>query len=419
MAGCLPALRRLTGGAGTAGAPPEDVAAAGQTSPTPASPSGADGVESSAPELSAPTATRSASITAAPSASGPAESLACVAELPEDVRIGQTMLVTVGGTDRVRDWLRSGLIAGVLANGSLTVARAAEFRDATEGTRYGALLAADEEGGEVQRYRGVIGYIPSAQRQSWSMAPAQVRDLYHQHGTALRAWGVDMVLAPVVDVGHGPAIGSRAYSDDPGTVAEYGAAAAAGLADAGILPVLKHFPGQGRTTGDPHDGAAIGPAIDALRDVDLVPYRRILESDEVAVLVGHSIVPGWSELPSSQEPETIDGLLRDELGFDGLVVSDALGMAGSGRSQGDALVGFLQAGGDLGIVGPGGSVEGRRAVRAALADGSLTEERVDAAAARVLAAKGVDACAVDSDGAPQVEVSDVPSDEPVVNPTVQ
>ena len=356
--------------------------------------------------------------TAAPSPSPSTDQIACVAALPEDVRIGQTMLVTAGGVDRVRDWLDQGLIAGVLANGRLTSISAAEFRAATLDTRYGALLAADEEGGGVQRYQDVAGLLPSPQRQEWSMTPDQVRDLYQMHGETLREWGVTLALAPVVDVGHGPAIGSRSYSDDPEVVAEYGAAAAEGLAEAGVLPVLKHFPGQGRTSGDPHYGQAIGPDIASLRAVDLVPYREIPTQVEVGVMVGHTTVPGFSDQPSSQSADTISGLLGDELGFDGLIVSDALGMAGSGLSQGDALVGFLAAGGHLGIVGPGGSIEGRRAVRSALADGTLTAAQVDGAAARVLAVKRVDPCAVVGADAPKVVDSEVPSDEPVVNPTL-
>jgi beta-N-acetylhexosaminidase len=156
-------------------------------------------------------------------------------------------------------------------------------------------------------------------------------------------------------------------------------------------------------------------------------------------MVGHTQVPGTVEEAASQSPAVIEGMLRDELGFDGLVVSDALGMAAAGQpTQGDALVGFLRAGGDLGIVGPGGSQEGHRAVRAALADGTLSQQRVDEAAAAVLAAKGLDPCDLAAQGGDQAgdqtggqpgdqpgrDASPTPaedgparSDPPVVNPT--
>ncbi len=328
----------------------------------------------------------------------PTTSLACVRELPKAVRIGQTMLVTTTGVSRVREWLAQGWIAGILVNGRLSAPTATALRAATSdrANRYGALLAADEEGGGVQRYAGLIGSIPSEQRLGWSMTSQQVEQLWTRHAAALAEWGVDLVLAPVVDVGHGPGIGSRSYSSTPGVVAEYGRAAAQGIAQAGLLPVLKHFPGHGRASGDSHDAAVTGPELGTLRTVDLVPYKRILATGpEVGVLVGHTTVPGLTAKPGSQSPRVIDGLLRDRLGFDGLVVSDALGMAAAGQpTQGDALVGFLAAGGDLGIVGPYGSVQGRAAVVEALADGDLSWDRVDQAAARVLAVKGLDPCAL-------------------------
>jgi beta-N-acetylhexosaminidase len=135
-------------------------------------------------------------------------------------------------------------------------------------------------------------------------------------------------------------------------------------------------------------------------------------------MVGHTTVPGLSPEPASQSAEVVAGLLVDELGFDGLILSDALGMAAVGTStQGDALVGFLRAGGDLGIVGPGGSVEGRRSVRAALDDGTLTEERLNDAAMAVLDTKGVDPCIVDVGPVARVSVEPGPVDPPDINPT--
>jgi beta-N-acetylhexosaminidase len=347
--------------------------------------------------------------------------LACVARLPRDVLIGQTMLVTTTDLPRVQGWLDDGLIAGILANGTLTPAAAAALDEATSANAYGALLAADEEGGGVQRYRGVVGELPSAQRQAATMAPQEVRRMWTAHAAELSDWGVDLVFAPVVDVGHGPGIGSRALSDDPQVVAEYGRAIAEGIADTGLVPVLKHFPGHGRSSGDSHYELVTGPGIEELRSVDLVPYEEIVGAVQVGVMVGHTTIPGYSQQPSSQSQRVITGLLGEELGFDGLVVSDALGMAASGQpTQGAALVGFVAAGGDLGIVGPGGSIEGRKALRAALRDGVVTEQRLNEAAAAVLAAKGIDPCALDvpvGDPAGDPDPTDVPADEAVRNPT--
>lgn len=372
---------------------------------------GCTATPTSAGSSSTPVTAPSVSVSAPPTVPSPPAApsatvdpvLACVGALPEAVRIGQTMLVTTTDVSRVRGWLEDGRIAGILVNGKLAASTAAALRATTSGkaNRYGALLAADEEGGGVQRYAGLIGSVPSPQRLAWSMSAERVEALWTRHATALAGWGVDLVLAPVVDVGHGPGIGSRSFSSDPDVVAEYGLAAAEGIAQAGLLPVLKHFPGHGRASGDSHDTAVAGPELDTLREVDLVPFERILDKGpDTGVLVGHTTVPGLTSDPSSQSPKVIDGLLREDLGFDGLVLSDALGMAAAGQpTQGDALVGFLAAGGDLGIVGPYGSVEGRAAVADALEDGRLTWDRVDQAAARVLAAKSLDPCALADVGA--------------------
>lgn len=315
-----------------------------------------------------------------------------MAKLPQDVRIGQTMLIIAVTPSSVASTLRAGHAAGTLAAGRVDRARAGAFKKVTTGTRYGAILAADEEGGLVQRYRPVTGLLPAARWQAENLSPAQVRARYRAHGRTLRGWGVDMALAPVADVGHGPGITTRAYSDSPTVVATYAAAAARGYRDAGLLPVLKHFPGHGRTTADSHTATSQAPQIDSLRKVDLVPYATLLDDGRVGVLVAHVQVPGYSGGPSSLSRTVIKDLLRGELGHKGLVVSDGLGMAGTGTTQGRALVRFLNAGGDLGIVTVGGAAPARAAVRAALADGSLSTKRLNAVAERVLRYKKVNPC---------------------------
>lgn len=331
------------------------------------------------------------------------------------------MMVITDNPRGARSRLESGLIAGMLGTGIMSPAKAKEFRRATKDAKYGSLLGADEEGGLVQRYRRVAGALPSAAQQGRTMTPAAVRRMYSEHGRKLADWGVNLVFAPVADTGSGPGIGSRAYSADPDIVARYAAAAAAGYRDADLLPVAKHFPGHGRATADTHNSKSVGPGLASLRKVDLIPFKAVIsDSQDLAVMVGHTQVPGYSPMPSTQSRKVITGLLRGELGFDGLVISDALGMAAAGRAnQGAALVGFLRAGGDLGIVGDGGAVAGRKAVRAAVKSGKLPATRVDQAAARVFAAKGVDPCELAPGPAPVPEQPDspAPSDAPIVNPT--
>lgn len=352
---------------------------------------------------------------------------ACMSRIPLTMRIGQTMLVILGDPERARASVRSGRVAGIMANGIVDEARARSFLSvAGAAGPAGIFIAADEEGGKVQRYRPVTTSLPAARTQARTMTTDQVRQMYAAHGRELVKWGVKMAMAPSLDVGFGPGIGERSYSDDPQVVAAYGTAVAQGYADAGITSTVKHWPGHGKTTGDTHLGPATGPDLKTILTRDLVPFEKVAAAvPGTAIMASHVITPGLSAQPASQSREALTGLLRGRLGYTGLIVGDALGMAGSqAPDQGTALVRFLSAGGDLGIVGIGGSREGMSAVRAALKAGQLAEARVNDAALMVLRYKGIDPCSLADSlpgtGTTNPDESSAPieTDAPVVNPTL-
>ena len=205
-----------------------------------------------------------------------------------------------------------------------------------------------------------------------------------------------MNFAPTVDLGGRPArdvIGDRAYSADPAVVARYAGAFAAGQRSAGILPVLKHFPGHGRADGDSHRGRVATPPLAELRAADLRPYAELLGGGPAGVMVGHLDVPGLTgEMPSSLTPETYT-LLRTEYGFDGLVLTDDLGAmrAVSARfALPEAVLRALDAGADMALWSAGGPVDPVLAeLERALAAGELDPTANDRAVVRVLTVKGV------------------------------
>ncbi len=210
----------------------------------------------------------------------------------------------------------------------------------------------------------------------------------------MRALGITVDYAPVVDVSSEPddgPIGDRSFSDDPDVVIAAAGAFAAGLRDAGVLPTLKHFPGHGRASGDSHDGLVTTPPIDEMAD-DLAPFRALIDEGEVAVMMGHLAVPGLTDgEAASLSPAAIQGLLREDLGFGGLVVTDDLGAMDAIRdrySVADAAVLSIVAGADMVLI-PAGDVDATtRAIAAAVADGRLTEARLAEAADRVCVARG-------------------------------
>jgi beta-N-acetylhexosaminidase len=227
-------------------------------------------------------------------------------------------------------------------------------------------------------------------------SPDEVRALAAQRGRQLRARGVTVDFAPDTDVTDAPdddVIGDRSFSPDPARVKTYATAFAAGLRDAGVQPVLKHFPGHGHGSGDSHKGTVVTPPLAQLRAVDLVPYRGLAGYGPVAVMMGHLDVPDLTGgIPASLSPAAY-GLLRGEFAFTGPVVTDDLGAMKAITAQyslPDAVLKALQAGADEALWSSGGRVDEvlDRLVKAVQA-GELPPARVQESVARVLRGKGL------------------------------
>lgn len=278
----------------------------------------------------------------------------CVENLPLSVRIGQLLLPLTSNGSGTTSLLEKGLISGFAITGTLNQKNAAEIKRISKvNFRYGVIIASDEEGGSVQRFRKIIWPLASANEMAEVHTPADAYDLYFAYGQKLKEWGVSVVIGPVVDVGFGPGIGKRSYSNDPTVVTDYAKSAIQAYTDAGLMPVLKHFPGHGETTNDSHNDVAITKDLVQLKTKDLLPYELLDQFNNVGVMVGHLIVPGTSNgLPSTMSQPIIKGLLRTELGFQGTVFSDALGMGAVAKyySEEATALAFLSAGGTILIV---------------------------------------------------------------------
>ncbi|MCX2931905.1 glycoside hydrolase family 3 protein [Mycobacterium sp. CVI_P3] len=220
-------------------------------------------------------------------------------------------------------------------------------------------VSVDEEGGRVERLSSLIGPAPSARVLAQTNTPDQVYQLALDRGRKMRGLGITVDFAPVVDVtdaADDTVIGDRSFSNDPAVVTAYAGAYARGLRDAGLLPVLKHFPGHGHGSGDSHTGAVTTPPLAELQNDDLIPYRTLTTEAPVAVMIGHLDVPGLTDgTPASLSPAAV-GLLRSGgyggPGFDGPVFSDDLSsMAAIADRYGvaEAVLRTLQAGTDVAL----------------------------------------------------------------------
>ncbi len=339
------------------------------------------------------TTTSTTSTTTTPPGPTPAE---CVALLPPALRIGQVLMPVVeqAGLAEAAALAERGLVGGVVVIGTPDegiVEAVAGLQDAS--TTASLVIAVDEEGGTVQRLDGLLGRLPSAHGLT-ELEPRQVQVVVADRAAAMADLGFTMNLAPVLDVGAGPGIGSRSFGDEPGVVTTYGRAFAEGVREGGLVPVVKHFPGHGRADADSHDDLPVTPPLEEMEAFDLLPWRGL--PDGVAVMVGHLDVPGLTDgMPASLSPAAVDGLLRGELGFDGVVVTDdlAMGAVEEVATMPKAAVLALAAGADLLITGGVDDViPVAWEVVTALDDGRLATARLDEAVERVFALRGVDPC---------------------------
>jgi beta-N-acetylhexosaminidase len=304
--------------------------------------------------------------------------------------------VDQAGLAVIADLAGRGLVAGAVVIGSPGDGFPAAVAAVQEASATGpVVIAVDEEGGTVQRFAALLGELPSA-AQMGAMSIGDVRELARERAVAIAALGVTVNLAPVLDVGSGPGIGARSFSDDPMVVSTHGLAFAEGILDGGLVPVAKHFPGHGRANADSHYEVATTPPLDELRLVDLLPFGVLPAG--AAVMVGHLVVPGLTDgLPASLSAAAVTGILRDELGFDGVVLTDDLAMGAVAQMIDVPTAARLAliAGADLLMVGPHENVvPAAWSLMAALDDGSLDERWLDEAVERVLAMRGVDPCAL-------------------------
>jgi beta-N-acetylhexosaminidase len=244
-------------------------------------------------------------------------------------------------------------------------------------------VAIDEEGGRVSRLPAPATAFPSARAVATAGDDQLAAARWASAGEELAALGITVDLAPVADLAHrsNPVLGDRAFGDDLEVVAHHAALAVRGLAAGGVAAVAKHFPGHGATAVDSHLDLPV-VEVDEELGPHLEPFRRLFATAPPAgVMPGHLLVRSIDpELPATLSPRILDLLLRDELGFQGAVVSDSLAMAGirKGRSDGEVAVAALQAGVDV-LLTPPDPVAAVAAIVAAVRDGALTEDRLDEA----------------------------------------
>jgi beta-N-acetylhexosaminidase len=314
-------------------------------------------------------------------------------------RIGQTIMVNIPGT------ALSGTTASVTSTAGAVVLQGHNITGADQlatfttalhrAGRIRLLVAVGEEGGRASRLgeEGIVTHLPSARRLAAGRTVEEVRDLGQALGDRMRELGLDWNLGPVLDVtsaAPGSVIGDRSYGGDAATVSAYGWAFAEGLAAGGVLTTGKHFPGHGATAVDSHETLPVVKiSMDALEE-HVLPYRDALPALDTVMMANVRFKALDPDRPASLSPATI-GLLRQDLGFRGVVMTDALEMDAITErwTVPQAAEMAIGAGADMVLLGSLTLMAPtmRRLVQAART-GRLPTSRLEEAAGRVLAMKG-------------------------------
>ena len=274
----------------------------------------------------------------------------------------------------------------------------------------GISVMTDEEGGGVMRLDNLVAAFPWARTMARTMRAAEITATARRVGTQLLRAGVTMDLAPVLDVdgrdvvpGASDPDGYRSFGGTVPVVVTDGEAFAAGLSTAGVIPVVKHFPGLGGSTGNTDDGPASTKPWSVLRASALHTFETAINRGAAAIMVANARVPGLTALPASLSHAVMVGVLRDWLHFEGLIMTDTLtagAISAVPLSVQAAAVDALNAGADLVLLGAQPSVGAdvaisisvSNAIARAVTAGRLLRSTLAAAVAHDLAVRGVEVC---------------------------
>lgn len=259
-------------------------------------------------------------------------------------------------------------------------------------------ISIDEEGGTVTRISGRdnfdVPYVGNMAEVGASGDVNKANEVGDMMGTYLSAMGFNLDFAPDADVLSNPnnqVVSKRSFGSDPKTVTDMAMSVAKGLQSHGVLATYKHFPGHGATTGDTHEGYAYtDKSLEELKECELIPFENAIAEGIQFIMVGHISVPAviGDETPSSLSHTMITEVLREQMGYDGIVITDAMNMGAivQSYSSGNAAIKTIKAGTDI-ILMPADFESAYQGVLTAVESGEITPERIDESMRRILRVK--------------------------------
>jgi beta-N-acetylhexosaminidase len=319
-------------------------------------------------------------------------------------KLGQMVMIGIGGftaTEEELNLISENKIGGVILF-QRNIKDADQVKElinsliaANEGNPLPLIIGIDEEGGRVSRLSGIFDNLPPAAK----LGEEDDLDLSYSYGAVqaskLRNLGFNLNFSPVLDVSSNPSnpvIGNRAISSDPFVAERNGESIIMGLMDGGIVPVGKHFPGHGDTSVDSHlTLPRITKNIEDMYTLELVPFIGAIEAGIPAIMVGHLMVEDIDDLPATISEKMINGLLRENLGFKGVVFSDDMTMGAIAENYeiSSAVVDFIRAGGDIALICHGVQPvnEALQKIMNSYLEGSLDEKDINEHVLRIMMLK--------------------------------
>jgi beta-N-acetylhexosaminidase len=341
-----------------------------------------------------------------PAATAAADSLKQrIDKMTVDEKIGQLVLIGLDGTvmqAQAKEMIEKHRVTGfILYKNNITSAAQTlnmlnQLKETNRKNAFPLWLSVDQEGGKVDRMPEPLIKLPAAQdvgrtnKTSYSFAIGQAL------GEEVRALGFNMDYAPVLDVNsnpNNPVIGNRSFGSEPKTVIQHGIQVMKGLQSTKVVPVVKHFPGHGDTSVDSHLALPVVPkSLEELRAFELLPFAEAIKQQAEVVMVGHLLLPQIDDQnPASLSDKVINGLLRQDMKFGGVVITDDMTMGGitEHNDVGEAAVRAILAGTDIVLVGHeyAKQISVIQALKKAVTDGVLTVKRLDESVTRIAGLK--------------------------------
>lgn len=327
-----------------------------------------------------------------------AAAAAQLSEMTDKEKIGQLVMVGIEGTrmdDVARKMLDAYHVGGFIffkdniESTSQAVSLLNELKKANASNPVPLWLSIDEEGGRVTRFPEDYVKLPSSGKVGSGNDPDVTRQVGELIGQKVNSIGINMVYAPVLDVNSNPdnpVIGDRSFGETAEEVGRQGIASMKGIQEAGVVPVVKHFPGHGDTSVDSHLGLpVVTHDIKRLQELEIAPFRKAIEEGADVVMVGHLLMTAIDKnTPSSYSKAVITDLLRQELGFDGVVITDDMTMGAITKNidAGEAAVQSILAGTNIVMIGHDYALEEAviqaitEAVNSGVISGEVLDERV-------------------------------------------